>query len=259
MFNDLRFRDEVALSGVNSINWVRIVAQVAYYFVAAVALGAPHRRVAFSVPTGNFGDIFAGHVARRMGLPIETLIVATNLNDILARTLATGRYETREVEATTSPSMDIQVSSNFERLLFEASGNDPANVRRMMESLKQSGAFTLPAPVLNRIRAEFRAHRAGEDEIADIIRQILRDSAYLLEPHTATGVIAAEKAGLDASIPMVILATAAPQKFPDAIEAITGQHPALPERLRHLMTEPERMIPVPNDLSAIQALIQSNR
>ncbi|MBN8532935.1 MAG: threonine synthase [Rhizobiales bacterium] len=259
LFNDHTFRDETGLSGVNSINWVRIVAQVTYYFVAAVALGAPHRKVAFSVPTGNFGDIFAGHVARRMGLPIETLIVATNSNDILARTLESGQYEMRGVEATTSPSMDIQISSNFERLLFEASGNDAGAVRAMMESLKQSGQFTLPEKVLAAIRAEFLAYRGGEDEVADIIRRTRRESAYLLEPHTATGVIAAEKAGLAPHVPLVILATAAPAKFPDAIKAITGIHPGLPDRLQHLMSDSERMVHLPNALQALQAHIRAHR
>ncbi|MCA4921503.1 MAG: threonine synthase [Methylobacterium sp.] len=259
MFNNHAFRDSVGLSGVNSINWVRIVAQVTYYFVAAVALGAPHRKIAFSVPTGNFGDIFAGHVARRMGLPIETLIVATNANDILARTLHSGRYETRGVEATTSPSMDIQVSSNFERLLFEAAGNDAAAVRSMMESLKQSGSFTLPETVLAKIRAEFHAHRGSEPEVAEIIRRTLADSAYLLEPHTATGVIAAQKAGLPASVPLVVLATAAPAKFPDAIRAITGLEAGLPPRLAHLMTDPERMVELPNALADLEAHIRAKR
>lgn len=259
LFNDHAFRDSVGLSGVNSINWVRIVAQVTYYFVAAVALGAPHRKVAFAVPTGNFGDIFAGHVARRMGLPVETLIVATNANDILARTLATGRYETRGVEATTSPSMDIQVSSNFERLLFEAAGHDAAAVRSMMESLRQSGSFTLPETVLKAIRAEFHAHRGSEPEVAGIIRQTLADSAYLMEPHTATGVIAAAKAGLPASVPLVVLATAAPAKFPEAIRAMTGLDAPLPARLSQLMTEPERMVTMPNALGDLQAFIRAKR
>jgi threonine synthase len=259
LFNDHAFRDEVGLSGVNSINWARIVAQVTYYVVAAVALGAPHRKVAFSVPTGNFGDIFAGYVAKRMGLPIETLIVATNSNDILARTLATGRYETRDVAATMSPSMDIQVSSNFERLLFEAAGRDGPAVRRMMASLKQSGSFTLPEGVLAAIRSEFMAHRASEEEIAAAIRKTRARSAYVLEPHTATGIVAAEKAGLDASIPMVVLATAAPQKFPDAMIAITGEHPGLPARLASLMTDPERIASVANDERALANFIRAQR
>lgn len=256
MFNNLKFRDEMRLSGVNSINWARIVAQVTYYFVAAVALGAPHRKVAFSVPTGNFGDIFAGYVAKRMGLPVETLIVATNSNDILARTLATGRYEMAGVEATSSPSMDIQISSNFERLLFEASGRDAAAIVRMMGSLRQSGAFTVPEAALARIRTEFRAYRAGEDEVAGAIKAARRDAGYLADPHTATGLVAGSKAGLDPSIPLVVLATAAPAKFPDAMKAITGEDAKLPPHLSHLMTDPERMAPVANDEMALEAFIR---
>ncbi|MCA0407263.1 MAG: threonine synthase, partial [Proteobacteria bacterium] len=256
LFNDLKFRDAVSLSGVNSINWARIVAQVTYYFVAAVALGAPARKVNFVVPTGNFGDIFAGFVAKRMGLPIEKLVIATNSNDILARTLATGRYEMAGVEATSSPSMDIQISSNFERLLFEASGRDSEAVGRMMGSLRQSGAFTLPEATLAAIRAEFAAERASEAEVAAAIRHVCDTSAYLMDPHTATAQVAADKAGLDASIPLVLLSTAAPAKFPDAMKAIAGEDAPLPPRLAHLLTDKERMEPVANDLDALQAYIR---
>jgi threonine synthase len=170
MFNHHAFSDRARLSGVNSINWARIVAQVVYYFTAAVALGAPHRKVAFTVPTGNFGDVFAGYVAARMGLPVERLVVATNVNDILVRTLKTGTYEVRGVMPTASPSMDIQVSSNFERLLFEATGRDAAAVRAMMASLAQSGRFSLSSEALSRIRALFNADRADEEETAATIR-----------------------------------------------------------------------------------------
>lgn len=256
LFNHLAFRDEMALSGVNSINWARIVAQVTYYFVAAVALGAPHRKVAFSVPTGNFGDIFAGYVAKHMGLPIETLVIATNVNDILVRTLATGRYEMAGVEATSSPSMDIQISSNFERLLFEASGRDSGAVQRMMAGLRQSGTFTLPPMVLEKIRAEFRAHRASEAEVAEAIRSVRAQSAYTLDPHTATGIVAAETVGLDPSVPLVVLATAAPAKFPDAMRVLAGIEAPLPSRLAHLMSDPERMAPVANDPLALEAFIR---
>src|ERR1700742_5240136 len=166
LFNHHAFRDQVRLSGVNSINWARIVAQAVYYFTAAVALGAPARKVAFTVPTGNFGDVYAGYVAQRMGLPIDRLVIATNVNDILARTLATGTYELRDVVPTTSPSMDIQVSSNFERLLFDACGRDAGAIRAVMASLAQSGRFTLSAPALAYIRALFGAGHAGEDEVA---------------------------------------------------------------------------------------------
>ena len=258
LFNDLKFRDAVSLSGVNSINWARIVAQVTYYFVAGVALGAPHRKVSFVVPTGNFGDIFAGFVAKRMGLPIEKLVIATNSNDILARTLASGRYEMAGVAATSSPSMDIQISSNFERLLFEASGRDAEAVNRMMGSLKQSGSFALPEAVLATIRAEFAAHSASEDEVAGAIRRVRDEAAYLMDPHTATGFVAAEKAGLEAAIPLVLLSTAAPAKFPDAMKAVANEDAPLPPRLAHLLTDKERMEPVSNDLAALQTYIRQH-
>src|SRR5215467_2509496 len=166
MFNHHAFRDRVRLSGANSINWARIVAQAVYYFTAAVALGGPHRKVAFTVPTGNFGDVYAGYVALRMGLPIDRLVVATNVNDILVRTFATGVYEIRDVVATTSPSMDIQVSSNFERMLFDAYGRDAGAVRGLMGSLAQSRRFTLSACALSQIRAAFSADRAHEEEVS---------------------------------------------------------------------------------------------
>ena len=193
MFNHHNFRDAVALSGVNSINWARIVAQVVYYFTSAVALGAPARTVDFTVPTGNFGDIFAGYVAKRMGLPIRWLRIAANVNDILARTLKTGIYEVREVHATASPSMDIQISSNFERLLFEASRRDADSVRRLMGSLKQSGRFVLPDATLAAIREEFDAGRADETETAAAIRAAWREAGDLVDPHTAVALAVADR------------------------------------------------------------------
>ena len=193
LFNHHAFRDRVRLSGVNSINWARIVAQAVYYFTAAVALGAPQRKVAFTVPTGNFGDIYAGYVAQRMGLPIDRLVIATNVNDILARTLATGTYELRDVIATTSPSMDIQVSSNFERLLFDAYERDGNAIRALMGSLAQSRRFTLSAEALAQIRALFTAGRADEDEVASTIRTVKRETGNLVDPHTAVGIAVAEK------------------------------------------------------------------
>ena len=193
MFNHHSFRDAVSLSGVNSINWARIVAQVVYYFTSAVALGAPARTVDFTVPTGNFGDIFAGYVAKRMGLPVRWLRIAANVNDILPRTLKTGIYEVREVHATASPSMDIQVSSNFERLLFEASGRDAAGVRRLMASLKQSGRFVLPDAMLAAIREEFDAGRADETETSAAIRAAWREAGDLVDPHTAVALAVADR------------------------------------------------------------------
>ncbi len=254
MFNHHAFRDQVKLSGVNSINWARIAAQVTYYFTAAVALGAPHRKISFAVPTGNFGDIFAGYVAKRMGLPIDRLTIATNDNDILARTLATGIYETRGVIATTSPSMDIQVSSNFERYLFEVSGRDAVGIRRMMASLKQSGRFDL-GPLATALSAEFSAAAATGSEVAAAIRNTLKDTGYLVEPHTACAIVALNKAPRRDS-PEVVLATAHPAKFPDALAEITGQRPQLPPRLRKLMTDPERITQLPNEVTSVESHIQ---
>jgi threonine synthase len=219
MFANHSLREQARLSGVNSINWARIVAQVVYYFTAAVALGAPARRFAFAVPTGNFGDVYAGYVAARMGLPIDRLIVATNVNDILARTLATGTYEPRAVVPTTSPSMDIQVASNFERLVFEAYDREPAAVRAAMGSLAQSRRFTLSSRALSSIRSLFTADRADEDEVAATIRTVKRETGNCIDPHTAVAVAVAEKESRDPTVPMIVLSTAHAAKFPDAVEA----------------------------------------
>ncbi|MEI9411349.1 threonine synthase [Mesorhizobium salmacidum] len=250
MFNDHGFRDRVSLSGVNSINWARIMAQIVYYFSSALSLGAPDRPVSFTVPTGNFGDIFAGYAAKKMGLPIDRLVIATNDNDILARTFATGEYRTKGVFATTSPSMDIQVSSNFERLLFEASNRDAATVRRYMAGLKQSGAFTIDAAEIAGMRSEFDAGRADMDEVAATIRSTLANSNYLLDPHTAAAMhVAAGKTG---AVPMVVLGTAHPAKFPAAVEAASGVSPALPAWLGGLMTFEEKYTVLPSDLKMVE-------
>ncbi len=254
MFNDAAFRDKVRLSGVNSINWARIMAQVVYYFTTAVALGGPDRKISFTVPTGNFGDIFAGYVAKRMGLPIERLVIATNENDILARTLKTGRYEMRSVKATTSPSMDIQISSNFERLLFEANGRDASKVRAAMESLKQSNGFSIDAEALKFIRKDFRAGRTSEKQVAETIRKTLADTGYLLDPHTAIGVFVAGKNERPTS-PMVTLATAHPAKFPAAVKSASGIDPALPTWLAGLMTREERFDILDPELKAVESFI----
>ena len=256
MFNDHRFRDEVALAGINSINWGRVLAQIVYYFTSAVALGAPARAVAFSVPTGNFGDIFAGYAAARMGLPVARLIVATNVNDILARALETGRYEVGTVVPTISPSMDIQVSSNFERLIHDAYGRDGAAVTRLMQSLTQSGAFEIDAVRLDAIRAMFGAARADEQETRATIEATLKATGELVDPHTAVGLAVAAKLRGDADVPMVTLATAHPAKFPDAVEAATGIRPALPPAMADLFTREERLTVLPNDLTAVEAFIR---
>ncbi|MBX9773138.1 MAG: threonine synthase [Xanthobacteraceae bacterium] len=258
LFNHHAFRDRVSLSGVNSINWARIVAQAVYYFTAAVALGAPNRKVAFTVPTGNFGDVYAGYVAMRMGLPIDRLVIATNVNDILARTLATGSYETREVVATTSPSMDIQVASNFERILFEANGRDDKSIRAMMGSLAQSRRFALPGEALSALRGLFAANRADEVETAAAIRTLLRETGRFIDPHTAVGVAVAEKEIHDPAMPMVVLSTAHAAKFPDAVEAACGQRPPLPDWIGDLYARPERVTTLPVDQAAVERHILSS-
>ena len=257
MFNNHRFRDATSLSGVNSINWARIVAQVVYYFTSAVAAGAPARAVDFIVPTGNFGDIFAGYVAKRMGLPVRTLRIAANVNDILARTLKTGIYEVREVHATASPSMDIQISSNFERLLFEASKRDAASVRRLMDSLKQSSRFVLPDATLAAIREEFDAGRADETETAAAIRAAWREAGELVDPHTAVALAVADRDTTDTTVPNIVLSTAHPAKFPDAVEAACGQRPQLPAWLDGLMTKSEHMKVVKNDQAEVERFVLS--
>lgn len=257
MFNDVPFRDGVSLSGVNSINWGRIMAQIVYYFTTAVTLGGPDRKISFTVPTGNFGDIFAGYVARQMGLPIDKLVIATNENDILARALKTGRYEMRSVKATTSPSMDIQISSNFERLLFEAFDRDASKVRAAMAGLKQSGAFEIEEKALKAIRKVFRAGRASEKDVAKTIRKTLEDTGYLLDPHTAIGVFVAAKHE-KVNAPMVTLATAHPAKFPAAVKSASGIDPALPTWLADLMVREERFDTLEPELKAVEDFINAH-
>jgi threonine synthase len=258
LFNDKIFRDDVGLTGVNSINWARVLAQIVYYFVSAVALGSPHRPVSFAVPTGNFGDILAGYIAKRMGLPVERLIVATNENDILARTLATGRYEVRGVMPTQSPSMDIQISSNFERLLFEAAHRDAGAVRNYMARLKQSGAFDLAKSDLAAIRADFDAAAVDEPATRDEIARTYRETGYVLDPHSAVGVSAARKAlAKNPATPMIALGTAHPAKFPDAVLQATGIKPALPARLAAIMQGRERFDVLVNDQTIVADYIRA--
>jgi len=255
MFNHHAFRDRVRLSGVNSINWARIVAQAVYYFTAAVGLGAPGRKIAFTVPTGNFGDVYAGYVAERMGLPVDRLVIATNVNDILARTLATGSYEPRDVMPTTSPSMDIQVSSNFERLLFEAYDRDASAIRAVMGALAQSRRFTLSAPALAYIRGLFSADRADEDEVAATIRTVKRETGNFADPHTAVGIAVAEKEQRAPAVPMVVLSTAHAAKFADAVETACGARPALPAWLSDIEHRPEHVTALPADQSAVERFV----
>ena len=256
MFNDHAFRDEVRLAGVNSINWARVLAQVVYYFTSAVALGAPHRKVSFTVPTGNFGDIFAGYIARKMGLPIDKLVVATNQNDILHRCLTSGKYIPDGVIPSISPSMDIQVSSNFERVLFDAYGRDGCAVAQIMDELK-NGGFTVSQGALQHLQDLFLSGRASEEETSATISHLRATTGEILCPHSAVG---AKVAGehLDPAVPMITLATAHPAKFPDAVEAATGVRPGLPPRMADLFDRDERVTRVENDLAEIEQLIREN-
>ncbi len=255
MFGDDRFRADVDLSGVNSINWARIAAQSVYYFTSAVALGAPHRPVSFVTPTGNFGDAFAGYAARRMGLDVAQITLATNGNDILARALATGRYEVGEVMATQSPAMDIQVASNFERLYYEASRRDAVETARAFEALAAEGAIDLAPQTLAYMRDGFRGQAVGEDETARTILATLNETGELVDPHTAVGIAGAGRSQPGAT-PCVVLATAHPAKFPEAVRAATGADPALHARAKGLFDRPERIDRLPADDEALKAYIR---
>ena len=254
MFNDFTFRDEVRLAGVNSINWARVLAQVVYYFTAAVSLGAPHRPVSFTIPTGNFGDIFAGYIARRMGLPIEKLVIATNQNDILHRTMLSGQYRISGVTPSISPSMDIQVSSNFERVLFDAYDRDGNAIGQLMDELK-SGGFTISQGAMEFLREQFKSGRVSEEQTSATIRALHAQTGEILCPHSAVGVtVAQDHLG---PTPMVTLATAHPAKFPDAVEAATSIRPALPEAMADLFDRPERVSRVANDLGELEEFIKN--
>ncbi|MGB1034340.1 MAG: threonine synthase [Primorskyibacter sp.] len=255
MFNHFDFRDDVRLAGVNSINWARVLAQVVYYFSSALSLGAPDRSISFTVPTGNFGDVFAGYIAKRMGLPIDRLVVATNQNDILHRCLTSGTYQTDQVVPSLSPSMDIQVSSNFERALFDAFDRDGAAVAQMMEDLKSGGGFHVSQGALQTLRSHFDSGRVSEADTLATIRRGMDTMGELLCPHSAIGVHVAE-AQRDTAVPMITLATAHPAKFPDAVNSATGVRPPLPQRMADLYERPERVTQVPNDLAALEHLIK---
>ncbi len=254
MFADRDFAEGVRLAGVNSINWARVLAQIVYYFTAAVSLGAPHRRVGFTVPTGNFGDIYAGLMAKRMGLPVDRLVIATNRNDILHRTLATGQHRKEGVVPSISPSMDIQVSSNFERALFDAYGRDAHAVVADMAALREEGGFAVGQGAIETLRDWFASGRASEEDTAAAIAGTLQATGELVCPHTAVGLHVAE--AFLGDTPMVTLATAHPAKFPDAVEAATGIRPPLPPRMADLYDRPERVTRVPNDLAALKSLIR---
>jgi threonine synthase len=247
-----------SLVAVNSINWARIMAQIVYYFYAALALGAPSRSVAFSVPTGNFGDIFAGYLAREMGLPVERLVIATNRNDVLHRVLTNGTYGRQDLFHTLSPSMDITVSSNFERLLFDLYDRDGAAIGALMDRFEH-GNITFSGEAMARARALFGSQCVSDEETCAQIAATWNECEYLLDPHSAIGVKAALESGLPPGIPVVTLATAHPAKFPGAIKSAgLEEEPALPLHLRDLFKREERVEVLPNDLDAVQAFIAAN-
>ncbi len=255
LFGDVAFRDRYKLTAVNSINWARILAQVVYYFYAALALGAPARSVSFAVPTGNFGDIYAGTIAKRMGLPISQLIIATNRNDILPRCLKTGTYGMEKVVSTISPSMDIQVSSNFERLLFDLYNRDGKAINELMTRFKADKKFTLSPSAFKRLQAEFTGASVSDADTMKTISDMYKATGELLDPHTAIGLAAGLRCRDNTASPLVVLATAHAAKFPDAVKKATGMHPALPAHLHDLAERKERMTPLASDVKIVKDFI----
>lgn len=258
MFADEPFRARMNLSAVNSINWARVMAQVVYYVVAAERLGGRRQPVDFAVPTGNFGNVFAGHVARLGGLNVPRLVVGSNSNDILTRFLDDGNLEARPVMPTLSPSMDIQVSSNLERLLFELEGRDGAAVARLLEAFRENGSVPIDGALHASLASGWSGARFDDDQVLACIAAEADRSGVVLDPHSAVGVLAARECRRDPAVPMVALATAHPAKFPDAVEKATGVRPALPERLGDLLTRPERMTHLPNDLAGVEAFVEEH-
>jgi threonine synthase len=259
MFVDAPFRGEMRLAAVNSINWARIAAQIPYYAAAALALGAPDRPVAVSVPTGNFGNVLAAWAAKRMGLPISRFIVASNRNDILARFLAANDMSARAVEPSLSPSMDIQVSSNFERLLFELLGRDATATARTMRGFRETGRMPVPDAAWHKATAEFTGFALDDAATLAEIARWQEEAGYLADPHTAVGLAAARAlAPADHAIPVITAATAHPAKFPDAVERATGLRPPLPPALADLYERPERFAVLPNDLAAAQGFVRGH-
>ena len=259
LFADEELRHALNLSAVNSINWARIAAQTVYYFAAGVALGAPARQISFSVPTGNFGNVYAGHVARRMGLPINRLVIGTNRNDILARYISTGDMAIAPVEPSLSPSMDIQVSSNFERLLFELKGRNGAAVADAMKTFRQSGSLPADDQAWRVAHGLFSAHKVDDTLTMQTIAETYARSGMLIDPHTAVAVAAAraELGAQRGGLPMVALATAHPAKFPEAVERATGIRPTQPPALAELSEKRERMTILPNDFDTVKRFIRA--
>ncbi|MEO0032883.1 MAG: hypothetical protein RIS94_2641, partial [Pseudomonadota bacterium] len=255
MFNDAAMTGRFGIAAVNSINWARLMAQVVYYFAAALQLGAPDRKVAFSVPTGNFGDVFAGYVAAKMGLPIERLIVATNVNDILHRAISQGDYSQGTVTPTAAPSMDIQVSSNFERLLFDCGGRDGLALAEQMRGFEASKAMQLTNAQREGAAGLFSSARVDADQMTQAMAWAWNHCGEMIDPHTAIGLHAARAAGIAADVPVVTLATAHPAKFRDPVERATGLRPSLPTRMGDLFDREERYAELPGNYDAIAAYV----
>ena len=258
MFADQEVTNRFSISAVNSINWARLMAQVVYYFYAASQLGAPHRKIAFSVPTGNFGDVFAGYVASKMGLPIERLIVATNVNDILHRALSAGDYSTGTVTPTAAPSMDIQVSSNFERLLFDLEGRDGTKTAVRMAAFEQTHNMQIDPSMREAASSIFTSHRVDPDDMSLAMRWAQDKAGHVIDPHSAIGLAAAQNVDLDPAVPVVTLATAHPAKFPDAVERATGIRPSLPRRVGDLFDREEKYTKLPGTYDAVKTFVMSN-
>ena len=262
-FNDVVFRDEMNLSAVNSINWARLMPQIVYYFASALKVGAPEQTVAFCVPTGNFGNVFAGWVAAKMGLPVEKFIVASNRNDILTRFFATGTMQRRSVDPSLSPSMDIQVSSNFERLLFELLDRNGSEVARLMKRFAKSGSFDVADSVLRSALSLFSGFCLNDDGTRSEIRSTYQQTGMVIDPHSAVGLAGARQARASGLVsqdtPIISLACAHPAKFPDAVKSACGIYPDLPEHLANLMQRDDVMLTAENDMEAVQALLRSER
>ena len=254
MFIDQSFNNEINMSGVNSINWARIIVQIVYYFFSYFKINNDSQKINFSVPTGNFGDVFAGYIAKKMGLPINKLIVATNKNDILKRVISTSIYKPKEVLQTISPSMDIQIASNFERLIFYIHSNDDQITLKKMEELKKNNEFKLNGEQMSILRDDFIAESLSEDETKDVIKKINKNYNILVDPHTAIGIGVLDKLSNDGI--NIILSTAHPSKFPEAVKEATGKHPELPSEIKKIIEEEEKFDILPNDLNLIKKFIK---
>ncbi len=258
MFNDQEFRNKVNLSAVNSINWARIMAQIVYYFTTAIKLGVPEKDVSFIVPTGNFGNVFAAYCARQMGLPIKSLGISTNKNDILTRFFESGEMKLGKAQATLSPSMDIQISSNFERYLFNLLGRDSTTLAAFMDEFKEKGSISLSDDLMKKARSEFEVSRTDDDKTLALIKECYQETNYILDPHTAVGMKGAKEIANKVDSAVVLLATAHPAKFPDAVEKAIGVRPDLPEHLSDLFTRKEIMTSQENNLEAVKEFVKKH-